>query len=108
MLRVNKWLISAGEVIEGTTLSITFTKSWFQDDLEEIRQQVFLTISEVTKIENILGADRENTRFIWKNQYFTLNFEYYSQSCWIEVEGTANSKVLNTLQQILTQTADKR
>lgn len=100
---MNEWLISSCEVIEKNILLISLNTPWFQEDLEEIRLLIFSAINSVIKIEDTLGADRENTRFIWQNHYFTLNFECYSQSCWVELEGQANDRALKALQDMLPQ-----
>jgi hypothetical protein len=53
--------------------------------------------------DKIIGADRENIRFSWKDCYFVLNFDYYSQSCWIEGQDSASTQELATLHLAITK-----
>lgn len=63
---------------------IVFIDEWFQDDIQLLSQSILSKVIEHQLKEQILGADRENIRFTWQSYEFLLNFEYYSQSCWID------------------------
>ena len=68
---------------EDDHISIFFDRDWFQEDIVTLRQLILDQISNHQIREIIEGADRENIRFIWLHTDFILNFDYYSQSCWI-------------------------
>ena len=40
---------------------------------------------------------QENIRFSWENHYFVLNFDCYSQSCWLEGQGSKSTESLANL-----------
>ena len=65
-------------------LTLNFDQPWFQEDIEELYQQVFSALIQVNIQGKITGADRENIRFSWQGHYFVLNFDCCSQSCWLE------------------------
>jgi hypothetical protein len=55
---------------------------------------IFNNLTEVTITENTQGADRSNIRFNYKTGRFLLNFECYSQSCWVEPEDELSGEFL--------------
>ena len=80
---------------------IVFANEWFQDDIQLLSQSVLSKIAEYQIREHILGADREYFRFAWQSNEFLLNFEYYSQSCWIDAhEPESHPKILTLFKQI--------
>ncbi len=78
-------------------LTISFDDNWFQEDIETLIELVFKPLMPVNIQEKILGADRENIRFTWRQHYFILNFDYYSQSCWIEGQDDKSNEHLDAL-----------
>lgn len=78
-------------------LCITFKKEWCQEDISVLTKSLFQNISAITLQEKIIGADRENIRFRWEKYAFVLNFDCYSQSCWIEGQDGVSTAQLNTL-----------
>jgi hypothetical protein len=91
------------KLIENTPeyLNITFTFSWYQEDIYDLIKLIFKPIMPLNIQESILGADRENIRFKWHQYYFVVNFECYSQSCWIEGQDEQSKAYLLTLYAIL-------
>jgi hypothetical protein len=64
-----------------------FHSFWYQEEIKFLSEQLLSSLSTIQLLETIAGADRENIRFIWQiNYYFSLNFDCYSQSCWLEGE----------------------
>jgi len=59
---------------------------WYQEDVDGLTVILIKHLEGAEITERIIGADRINVRFSYKYRYFVLNFEYYSQSCWIEAE----------------------
>ncbi len=60
---------------------------WFQEDINTLYLGIFSLLEDVVIKEVISGADRENIRFSWQINYdFILNFDCYSQSCWLAAE----------------------
>ncbi len=78
-------------------LTISFENTWFQEDIALLAELVFAPLVTVNIQERILGADRENIRFIWQEHYFILNFDCYSQSCWLEGQDNKSSQYLEIL-----------
>lgn len=64
-------------------ITITFTDEWFQEDINALSLLILSKIANHTLTEKVIGADREHWRFSWQTSEFILNFDYYSQSCWI-------------------------
>jgi hypothetical protein len=85
MFLINEPLIKAVNLTSENVI-IIWESYWYQDDIEELMSIFFNNLDDVSITENIKGADRSNIRFNYKTGYFVLNFESYSQSCWIEPE----------------------
>ncbi|MBU2895009.1 DUF3630 family protein [Colwellia sp. D2M02] len=83
MSKNNPFIITKAELFDNQLL-FSYQKQWFQEDIETLSTDVFSKLAEFTIIEKIQGADRENIRFSWEKRHFILNFDCYSQSCWIE------------------------
>lgn len=77
-------------------LTLYYNNYWYQEDIEYLYLQLFSSLKKWNIQERIVGADRECFRFSWQDSYyFTLNFDYYSQSCWIEgVDDKSISQVI--------------
>lgn len=101
---MSNWKLFVGEVIEGKILLLSFDRYWDQDDIKQLKNHIITSLKTAEIIEVITGADRENTRFIWNKLNFMLNFECYSQSCWIEAEPPVKLDLLLTLQRALKNT----
>ena len=78
-------------------LTIQYAQEWFQEDIENLSTLIFSQIKSFEIQENIVGADRENIRFGWQNNYFILNFDCYSQSCWLEGQDEVSTSNLESL-----------
>lgn len=75
-----------------------FACFWYQDDIESLAGKILTNSPHVRIVESIQGADRENIRFVWHEKYyFTLNFDCYSQSCWVEGEDEISNQQLKDL-----------
>lgn len=83
-------------------ITISFENDWFQDDIELLISLVFKPLLAVNIQEKIVGADRENIRFTWQEHFFILNFDCYSQSCWLEGQDNKSTDYLALLYQELT------
>lgn len=88
-------------LINENSLQINFTNNWYQEDVSQLTTDILSALTGHHILETISGADRENCRFEWQQEYFMLNFECYSQSCWIENETTPNLSFLNLIKQHL-------
>jgi len=82
---------------QATYLTVKFEHSWFQEDIEDLSEQLLHLLVPMKIQDKILGADRENIRFSWQGYYFILNFDCCSQSCWFEGQDEASSNYINTL-----------
>jgi hypothetical protein len=84
-------------------ITILFDQSWFQEDIGKLRQLLLNKIPEHHVKEITLGADREDVRFQWLNAEFILNFDYYSQSCWVSAHDEVSTAEIQPLFNLLTQ-----
>lgn len=78
-------------------IAVLFEKEWFQEDILMLSKLLLGRLASYQIKENTLGADRENIRFLWLNAEFTLNFDYYSQSCWFNAQDELSTKQINAL-----------
>ena len=77
-------------------IMISFQQVWDQDDIARLKS-IIMDKTELQQVEHILGADRENFRLRWQQRIFCLNFDCYTQSCWIETELEQDSELLADL-----------
>lgn len=82
-------------------LSIIFKNTWFQEDINTLSQMIFKRIAKHDIKEQVLGADRETIRFTWQNAELALNFDYYSQSCWISAHDQQSQTQIPVLKNLL-------
>lgn len=93
--------ITSSEIINENSLQLIFADDWYQEDIPQLITIILSFLKDHQILESISGADRENCRFMWRTDYFIINFECYSQSCWIENETTPDIELLNLLKQSL-------
>ncbi|NMP30636.1 DUF3630 family protein [Thalassotalea sp. M1531] len=67
-------------------IEIRLSESFDDEDIQSLVNLVLNEVDGAKIIEHIPGADRYNVRFTVLASNFVLNFEVYSQSCWIELE----------------------
>jgi hypothetical protein len=72
--------------LEDEQITVLFNQHWFQEDINTLHKLLLKNNSNIAIKEVIIGADRENIRFHWLDTEFILNFECYSQSCWLEMQ----------------------
>lgn len=82
-------------------LEIQFQQDWYQEDIAKLQQTLLEHVKDITIIESVLGADREYFRLLYQENNLVLHFDYYSQSCWFELENGDNTVILETLHQQL-------
>ena len=76
---------------------------WYQEDIKCFYDRLFSLLDDITIKEIISGADRENIRFLWQQRDdFILNFDCYSQSCWLEAENEFSQQQIPALFNSLT------
>ncbi|MBU2871210.1 DUF3630 family protein [Colwellia sp. E2M01] len=82
-------------------LTLIFAHQWYQEDIKLLSELVFSPIQPIVIQEHNVGADREDTRFSWNDNYFLLNFDFYSQSCWIESQDATSTTYLQSLYEVI-------
>jgi hypothetical protein len=83
-------------------ITVQFNDEWYQEDIESLSLTLFSQLTHLKIQERILGADRECIRFSWQGiHFYTLNFDYYSQSCWIESVDAQSMEFLPSLREAL-------
>ncbi|WOH36133.1 DUF3630 family protein [Thalassotalea fonticola] len=93
--------IQTAKLDNNNLLLISFTRGWDQDDINLLSQCIFKHLPEHQIKEHIQGADREYFRFTFNDEYLVLQFESYSESCWIEPEDQLNSQQLQKINSLL-------
>ena len=78
-------------------LAVLYDKYWSQEDIHSLSEQLLDPVMPVKFQEKNIGADREAIRFSWNDHFFVLNFDCYSQSCWIEGQDDSEVEYLDTL-----------
>ncbi len=84
-------------------ISVIFEQSWFQEDIETLSQLILVKLPKHIIKEVTFGADRENIRFQWQHAEFMMNFDYYSQSCWINAQDENSLTNIEPLYNFLTK-----
>ncbi|MCW8832080.1 MAG: DUF3630 family protein [Colwellia sp.] len=84
-------------------ITVLFDQNWFHEDTTWLHQLILDKIPDHQIMETILGADRENIRFRWQDAEFALNFEYYSQSCWICAQDEISTLKIQSLFQLISK-----
>ena len=70
-------------------------------------QLLFNNISNLCVKDVVIGADLENIRFLWLDTEFTVNFDYYSQSCWFETQDLQSLTEIDSLFNLLIQNNER-
>ncbi|WP_181901784.1 DUF3630 family protein [Thalassotalea euphylliae] len=82
-------------------LDIRFDGEFDEEDFDIATEVVLSQLTQVSILEKIPGADRHNVRFRAQVAedfgYFVLNFEVYSQSCWLEPESIDEQPLLELI-----------
>ncbi|MDP7592793.1 MAG: DUF3630 family protein [Litorilituus sp.] len=82
---------------ENDHIIISFVNDWYQEDIKTLNPLILSTVEGYQIKEHTLGADRETIRFTWQTTEFLLNFDYYSQSCWIDAHDVKSQTSMLTL-----------
>ncbi|TKB45578.1 DUF3630 family protein [Thalassotalea mangrovi] len=88
---------------EDNIILIRFNQEWQLDDIEHLIVLVMDKIAGAQVLEHVIGADREYLRFTCNGLYFLLQFESYSNSCWIEAEDEFSQPGISALYRQLYQ-----
>ncbi|MBQ4832823.1 DUF3630 family protein [Pseudoalteromonas sp. MMG010] len=81
-----------------THLCITInTEQPPHDEDFELWANLFLHNDEITINDFSKGADRHQLNFSYQQNNFTLNFEHYSESIWIDAQGIEAEHLLAAL-----------
>ncbi|WP_286263520.1 DUF3630 family protein [Thalassotalea atypica] len=72
-----------------------------QEDIKPMAHYLLSKIADSRLIEIVEGVDRAYFRADIQNQSFTINFEVYSQSCWLEPESPKEQAVLHHITSFL-------
>lgn len=70
--------------ITTTSITIVCNLDWSQDDLPLMVEHYFQQTPCLEKVDWSHGADLEAVRFKLQGHDFSLNFECYGQSIWLE------------------------
>lgn len=92
--------------LQENVIDLRFHEYWYQEEIENLYNSILSHLEDVSLLESTLGADRHNYRILWNNLYLIINFDCYSQSCWIEAETEEEQKYLHELASILKKLND--
>ncbi|MBL4823448.1 MAG: DUF3630 family protein [Colwellia sp.] len=84
-------------------ITVLFKQHWFQEDITKLRQLLLSNVANLCIKDIVIGADLENVRFQWLDTEFTINFDYYSQSCWIDTQDSYSIEKTHSLFKLLVQ-----
>ncbi|NQY87236.1 MAG: DUF3630 domain-containing protein [Colwellia sp.] len=84
-------------------ITVLFEQHWFQEDITKLRQLLLSNVSSLCIKDIVIGADLENVRFQWLDTEFIINFDYYSQSCWIDTQDPLSIAITHSLFKLLVQ-----
>ncbi|MBL4764496.1 MAG: DUF3630 family protein [Colwellia sp.] len=84
-------------------ITVLFEQHWFQEDITKLRQLLLSNVSSLCIKDIVIGADLENVRFQWLDTEFIINFDYYSQSCWIDTQDSYSIAKTHSLFKLLVQ-----
>ncbi len=79
------FIIKCNELIDANII-LTCNQSWSQEQIALLIEKFFEQYANCQRIETIEGADRVVVRLQWRQSHFSLNFECYSESIWLEPE----------------------
>lgn len=103
-----KITISALALVDEQILPVAIAANWYQEDIGLLAQQIFSALEDVQLVEHVIGADRENFRFRWQTIGYSLSFECYSASCWIETDHLIDAPLLAMIRQALLTNSGKQ
>ena len=83
------------------SISILFHNVWSQEQISTVVPLIFNALVNVETLELQHGADCGLIRLKWNNTIFILQFDCYSQSCWIDVESFIDIEQLRKLHHCL-------
>jgi len=99
MFLINEPLIKRVQVLDNNVVIITWQQHWYQEEIDNLVSVIFHNVESTKIIESVIGADRHCCRFNYRTGHYVLNFEYYSQSCWIEAEDELSNVFISTIAQ---------
>ncbi len=94
-------LITQVTLIEEELIIISVHVQWYQEDTKKLADEILTALHDAKENDTMSGADRATVRFNWQGGYFLLNFECYSQSCWISPEDMTSQHLLSLMFSLL-------
>lgn len=91
-----KNIVTLNEINE-QTIVFSSPSEWQQEDIESLQSELLRRYPLFSVISHEQGLDRESFQLEYKSSYFWLNFEYYSQSIWLEAMDQSGQPMLAAL-----------
>jgi hypothetical protein len=82
---------------EQQSIMVAFNNEWIQENIDQLTALLMDQCGRLKTLEIITGADRAYMRLEYQGDFFTLQFECNSQSCWIEAEDETSRQALPQL-----------
>lgn len=96
---MNQWTINLIECDQTLILAPTPHMEW--EEFRGFCQRLNTQVAQFSALEFIEGADRHCWQFRYQDALFSLHFEYYSQSLWVEGHEKHASNLLGEIYQLL-------
>lgn len=71
--------------VDNPYIHVVFCLPWQQEDIDELSAHVISLFDDAAMIDHAQGADIETYHIRAFDTELLLNFEVYSESCWVEV-----------------------
>ncbi|WDE11737.1 hypothetical protein [Thalassomonas haliotis] len=101
MPQTSPYLPASVEFVDQQMITLVFSQYWYQEDIEELAGLVLAGLGNISSKNTVLGADREDIHFYWRNVCYVLYFESNSQSCWLEAESREDHALLAEMHELL-------
>ena len=88
-------------ILTDTAIILNLQHAWSQDDVPSLIESFFQHYPVLKKIDWSQGADLDAIRFKWESHDFTLHFERYGQSTWIDCSEENSEALLSKLQKMV-------
>lgn len=94
MSQTSPYLPARLQLVDQQMITLVFNQYWYQEDIAELTELILVGLGQISRKNTVIGADREDIHFYWRNVCYVLYFESNSQSCWLEAESIEDHALL--------------
>ncbi|WP_281559175.1 DUF3630 family protein [Thalassomonas sp. RHCl1] len=103
MPQTRSYLPANIQLVDQQMITLVFNPYWDQEDIAVLTELILAALGRVSPKNTVVGADREDIHFYWRDVCYILYFETNSQSCWLEAESAEDHALLSEMYQLLVQ-----